>query len=161
MVKQSYDFVPGIVKGGGDGVYEPEILGGGGFPAAEGWYATIAAPHLLDDPKSEPWVKRFVTRFNMQPNDYCITAYDSVLAIADSIERIVKSGTPMTRAAMRDALEATKIDTMQGVVSFDKNGDLSSRVISVFQIRHDAAHPADDMVHQFKYMGVAPSDGTV
>ena len=41
MVKQSYSIIPEAIKGGGDGVYEPEILIGGGFPAAEGWYATI------------------------------------------------------------------------------------------------------------------------
>ena len=160
VVKQSYDFLPNIPKGGGDGVYEPEILAGGGFPAAEGWYATIAAPHLLDDPKSAPWVQRFAARWKMQPNDYCITSYDAVLVIADSITRIQQSGKPMTRAVMRDAIEATKIDTLQGTITFDKNGDLASRVISVFQIKHDAAYPADDMAHQFKYIGVAPQDGT-
>lgn len=159
VVKQSYDLLPNIPKGGGDGVYEAEILAGGGFPAAEGWYATIAAPHLLDDPKSAPWVQRFVTRWKMQPNDYCITAYDAVLVIADAIARM-QSGKPMTRPAMRDAIEATKIDTLQGTITFDKNGDLASRVISVFQIKHNAAYPPDDMAHQFKYIGVAPQDGT-
>jgi branched-chain amino acid transport system substrate-binding protein len=160
VVKQSYDFLPNIPKGGGDGVYEAEILAGGGFPAAEGWYATIAAPHLLDYPKAAPWVQSFVARWKMQPNDYCITSYDAVLVIADAITRIQKSGKPMTRAAMRDAIEATKIDTLQGTITFDKNGDLSSRVISVFQIKHDGAYPPDDMAHQFKYIGVAPQDGT-
>ena len=158
VIKQSYDFVPNIVKGGGDGVYEPEMLGGGGFPAAEGWYATIAAPHLLDDPKSAPWVKRYVEKNGKQPNDYCITAYDAVLVIADALERVVKSGQTPTRATMRDAIEATKIDTLQGTVSFDRNGDLASRIISVFQIKHDTAFPQDDMAHQFKYIGVAPQD---
>lgn len=160
VVKQSYDFLPNIPKGGGDGVYEPEILAGGGFPAAEGWYATIAAPHLLDDSKSAPWVQRFATRWKMQPNDYCITSYDAVLVIADAITRIQQTGKPMTRQAMRDAIETTKVDTLQGTITFDKNGDLASRVISVFQIKHDSAYPADDMTHQFKYIGVAPQDGT-
>ena len=160
VVKQSYDFLPGIVKGGGDGIYQPEILAGGGFPAAQGWYATIAAPHLLDDPKTAGWVKRFTDRFEMQPDDYCITAYDSVLVITDAIARIAKAGTPMSRAAMRDAIEATRIDTLQGMISFDKNGDLASRVISVFQIRHNPAYPPDDMAHQFAYIGVAPDDGS-
>jgi branched-chain amino acid transport system substrate-binding protein len=161
VVKQSYDLLPNIPKGGGDGVYEPEILSGGGFPAAEGWYATIAAPHLLDDKDSEPWVKRFLARYKKQPNDYCITAYDAVLVIADAWGRVLKSGKPPTRAAMRDAVEATKIKTLQGTISFDKNGDLASRIISVFQIKRDAAFPPDDMAHQFKYVGVAPQDGAV
>ena len=64
----------------------------------------------------------------------------------------------MTRAAMRDAIEATRIDTLQGPISFDKNGDLASRVISVFQIKRDTTYPPDDMAHQFKYIGVAPQD---
>ena len=158
VVKQSYNIVPNVIKGGGDGIYEPEILIGGGFPAVEGWYVTTAAPHLLDDPKSNEWIKRYVARYARQPNDYCITAYDAVLVIADAIERVASSGVPMTRAAMRDAIEATRIDTLQGPISFDKNGDLASRVISVFQIKRDTAYPPDDMAHQFKYIGVAPQD---
>ena len=156
VVKQAYDIIPDVIKGGGDGVYEPEILIGGGFPAAEGWYATIAAPHLLDDPKSAAWVKQYFARYNKQPNDYCITAYDAVLVIADAIDRVARSGKPMTRAAMRDAIEATHLDTLQGTISFDSNGDLASRVISVFQIKRDTAYPPADMAHQFKYIGVAP-----
>jgi branched-chain amino acid transport system substrate-binding protein len=158
VVKQSYSIIPNVLKGGGDGVYEPEILIGGGFPAAEGWYATIAAPHLLDDPKSADWVKRYTGRYSKQPNDYCITSYDAVLVIADAIERVAGSGVPMTRGAMRDAIEATRLDTLQGTISFDKNGDLTSRVISVFQIRRDTAYPPEDMAHQFKYIGLAPQD---
>jgi branched-chain amino acid transport system substrate-binding protein len=159
VVKQSYEVLPDIVKGGGDGMYESEILSGGGFPAAEGWYATIAAPHLLDDKSAQAWVTRYAELFKVQPSDYCITAYDAVLVIADALKRAAASGAPVTRATMRDAIQATKIDTMQGPISFDNNGDLTSRTISVFQIKHSTAYPVDDMVHQYKYVGVAPQDG--
>jgi len=158
LVKQSYDILPGIVKGGGDGMYESEILTGGGFPAADGWYATIAAPHLLDDAKAQAWVKKYASLYGSQPSDYCITAYDAVLVIEDAVKRVVASGKPMSRATMRDAIQATKIMTMQGEISFDNNGDLTSRIISVFQIKHAAGFPQDDMVHQYKYVGVAPQD---
>ena len=57
---------------------------------------------------------------------------------------------------MRDAIADTKLKTLQGEVSFDENGDIKSRVVSVFQIVHDAKSPDDDMVHQYKYIGVAP-----
>ena len=50
VVKQAYDIVPKMIKAGGDGMYGAEILSGAGFPAAEGWYATIAAPNILDQP---------------------------------------------------------------------------------------------------------------
>jgi branched-chain amino acid transport system substrate-binding protein len=158
VVKQSYEILPGIVKGGGDGMYESEILTGGGFPAADGWYATIAAPHLLDDAKAQAWVTRFAKLYASQPSDYCITSYDAVQVIADALKRAAASGKPLTRATMRDAIQATKIDTMQGSISFDNNGDLNSRIISVFQIKHSTAYPQDDMVHQYKYVGVAPQD---
>ena len=78
VVKQSYDILPGIIKGGGDGMYEPEILTGGGFPAVEGWYATLASPHLLDAPETQDWMKRFSTKWSKQGGDYSITSYDAM-----------------------------------------------------------------------------------
>jgi hypothetical protein len=32
-----------------------------------------------------------------------------------------------------------------------------SKVVSVFQYRHDPKHPDDDIIHQQKYEGVAPA----
>jgi branched-chain amino acid transport system substrate-binding protein len=81
-----------------------------------------------------------------------------VLLIEDASKRVVASGKALSRAAMRDAIQATKINTMQGSISFDDNGDLTSRTISVFQIKHSAAFPPDDIVHQYRYVGVAPQD---
>src|SRR5262249_29143925 len=52
LAKQAYDIIPNVIKAGGDGVLSPEILTGAGFPAAEGWYATNASPHLIGDNKA-------------------------------------------------------------------------------------------------------------
>ena len=35
--------------------------------------------------------------------------------------------------------------TLQGVVSFDENGDIKDRTVSVFQDKHDAKSPEDDL----------------
>ncbi len=155
LVKQGYEIIPGMIKGGGDGFFGPEMLTGGGFPAAEGWYATIASPHVTEQTAVEAWLKTFTTKYGAQPSDYAITAYDGVMVIADAIERVAKAG-PVTRAAVRAAIQDAKVDTLQGTVSFDENGDLASRTVSVFQIRRDDAFPLDDVIHQFKYIGVAP-----
>jgi branched-chain amino acid transport system substrate-binding protein len=48
------------------------------------------------------------------------------------------------------------LKTLQGDVSFDENGDLRQKVIAVFQVKHDTGHPVDDLIHQYKYVGVAP-----
>ncbi len=64
LVKQAYDILPNLIKGGGDGMYGPEVIKAGGFPAAEGWYATIAAPHVMDDPEARAWADRFQDKFD-------------------------------------------------------------------------------------------------
>lgn len=157
VVKQSYDIVPKIIKSGGDGVYGAEILSGGGFPAAEGWYATIAAPNVLDNPDAAPMIARFVKKYGKQPDNYSITAYDAALVIMAAIKTVAGSGKEVTRDAVREAIQQSHVKTLQGEVSFDANGDIENRVISVFQITKDDKYPLDDVLHQYKYMGVAPA----
>ena len=156
LVKQSYDILPKMLKAGGDGLYGPEMLTGAGFPAAEGWYATNASPHVTGDTKLGPFVKAFNAKFGMQPDDYAITAYDGALVIIDAIKRVAASGKPVNRDSVRDAIQSSKVDTLQGPISFDANGDLINKVVSIFQVRLDKSKPADDMLAQFHYIGVAP-----
>jgi branched-chain amino acid transport system substrate-binding protein len=157
VIKQSYDILPKVLKAGGDGVYGAEILTGGGFPAAEGWYATTASPNLVDEPDAAPMIERFAKKYGRQPENYSITAYDAALVILDAIGRIAASGKEVTRDAVRDAIQASHLKTLQGVVSFDANGDIENRVISVFQITRNDKYPLDDIIHQYKYLGVAPA----
>jgi branched-chain amino acid transport system substrate-binding protein len=156
LVKQSYDILPNLIKGGGDGMYGGEIIKAGGFPAAEGWYATIAAPHVLDDPEVKQWVERFRKKFGEAPEDYSITAYDAALVILDAIKRVAAANKEVNRDTIRDAIQTAHVKTLQGEVSFDENGDLNNKVISVFKIVKDPDHPLDDVTYQYKYMGVAP-----
>jgi branched-chain amino acid transport system substrate-binding protein len=157
VVKQSYDIMPKIIRAGGDGCYGAEILKGAGFPAAEGLYATIAAPNLLENPEAKPWVERFAKKYGMQPENYSITAYDAALVILDAVKRVAESGKEVNRANVRDAIQTSKAKTLQGVVSFDDNGDITNREVSVFQIKKDDKYPPDDVLHQYKYLGVAPT----
>lgn len=156
LAKQSYDIVPKVIKGGGDGMYSIEMLKAAGFPAAEGWYATIAAPHTLANPDVAAWIKKYNDTFHTQPDDYAITAYDAGLVIVDSIKRLAAAKKPITAATMRDAIQTAHVKTLQGTVSFDKYGDLTDRTISIFQIREDKKYPLDDIIHQYQYVGVAP-----
>jgi branched-chain amino acid transport system substrate-binding protein len=156
LVKQAYDIVPNMIKAGGDGMYATEVLTAGGFPAAEGWYATIASPHLAGDTKVAEFTKLFQAKYNLQPDDYSITAYDAALVIVDAIKKIAATGKPVTRDAVRDAIEKAKTPTLQGTVSFDANGDLLDRTVSVFQIKQDKSAKPDDMDKQYRYIAVAP-----
>jgi branched-chain amino acid transport system substrate-binding protein len=156
VVKQSYQIIPDAVKGGGDGVHTPDMLTGGGMPAIQGWYATSAAAHVLDEASVRPWAARYIEETGKQPADYTVTYYDAARVIIDAIGRVVKSGKPVTRASVRDAIAVTNLDTLQGKVAFDENGDLKSKVVSIFQVQYNPKYPLDDVIHQFKYIGVAP-----
>ena len=156
LVKQSYDILPDIPKGGGDGVHTPDMLTGGAMPAIQGWYATSAAAHVLDEPSVKPWAARYKAKTGQEPADYTITYYDAASIIIDAIRRVVKSGKPVDRANVRDAIQATKLKMLQGEVSFDANGDMLSKVVSIYQVKYDKAYPLGDVVHQFKYIGAAP-----
>jgi branched-chain amino acid transport system substrate-binding protein len=156
LAKQSYDIIPDVIKGGGDGMYGPAMLTAVGFPAAAGWYASIAAPHLMGDTKAQTFVDNYVKKFNAPPDDYTITAYDATLVIIDSVKRVAASGKPVTREAVRDAIQTAKVDTIQGPVSFDANGDLADRTVSVFQIKKDPSAREDDVSRNYQYIGVAP-----
>jgi branched-chain amino acid transport system substrate-binding protein len=156
LVKQSYEIMPDMIKAGGDGLHQASILAGAGFPAAQGWYSTIAAPHMLDEARLSDWLAKYQKRWNTPPSDYSITSYDAALVILAAIGSVASSGVPVTRASVRDAIQAGKVDTLQGTLAFDANGDLTSHVVSVFQALQNPNYPVDDVVHQFKYVGIAP-----
>lgn len=158
LAKQAYDVMPKMPKGGGDGVYSGAMLKGAGFPASDGWYATIAGPHLLANPEVQPFVKSFAAKYNKQPGDYSITAYDAALVILDAIKRVAATGKTPDRHNIRDAIQASNLKTLQGPISFDQNGDIKSRIVSVFQVVHQTQFPDDDILHQYKYIGVAPEN---
>lgn len=157
LAKQAYDIIPKTIKGGGDGVYGPEMLTAVGFPAAEGWYATIASPHVTGDAKVASWEKAYKDKYHVDPDDYAVTAYDAALVILAALKTVTAGGKTPTRAAMRDAIQDVHVDTLQGPVSFDANGDLTDKTISVFQIREDKSQPLDSMSAQYHYIGAAPS----
>jgi branched-chain amino acid transport system substrate-binding protein len=155
LAKQAHDIIPGVIKAGGDGIGGTAFIKAVGFPAVEGWYSTIASPHLREDKSLEDWVNKFNENYKAQPINYSITAYDGALVILDAIKRVAESGEEMNRSNVRDAMQATNLKTLQGVVSFDENGDIKDRTISVFQFSKNPNFPEDD-IHQIKYLGPAP-----
>jgi branched-chain amino acid transport system substrate-binding protein len=156
LVKQAYDIIPSIPKGAGDGMYTPDVLSGAGFPAAEGWYISNASPHLTDDVKLANWVATYRARFGEEPDDYSITAFDGVQVIVAALQKAIGHGETPNRESVRAAIAEQTVPTLQGAVSFDKNGDITQHVVSVFRITHDSKHSDDDLQHQFAFIGNAP-----
>ncbi len=157
LAKQAYEIIPDAIKAGGDGMQTVDLLNGAGFPAVEGWYATVAAPHVIEDPKAAAFSDRYFARFKQHPDDYTITCYVGAEVIIEAVKKVAASGKPVTRDAVRDAIQMVKLpNSMLGPIEFDEYGDLRNKIISVFQIRKDGTHPLDDPTAQYKYVGVAP-----
>jgi len=157
LAKQAYEILPTVIKAGGDGMESADLLAGAGFPAVEGWYATIAAPHVTGDAKVADFSKRYVARFSIQPDDYTITCYTGARVIIEAVKGLVAAKKEVTRDAVRDAIQGVKIpESLLGPIAFDENGDLTNKIISVFQITKDPAKPLDSPSDQYKYVGVAP-----
>jgi branched-chain amino acid transport system substrate-binding protein len=156
LAKQAYDIIPKTIKGGPDGMTTADLLTGAGFPAVEGWYTSIAAPHLTEDTKAAQFVAAYKGAFGVAPDDYSITAYDATLVMIDAIKRAAATGKPVTRDAVQAMLTTSKVPTIQGTVSFDANGDLADRTVSIFHIEKDPSKPLDDVSAQYKYVAVAP-----
>jgi branched-chain amino acid transport system substrate-binding protein len=158
LIAQSYVILPNIIKAGVDGIYGADILKGAGFPAVQDWYITVPAPHIVDTEAGADWVKRFTARFGNQPSDYSALAYDAGLVAVDAVRQVVASGQPLDREHVEAAILATNIQSLQGNLAFNADGDVRDPIISIFRVEHDPAYPADDVTHQFKYIGVAPTE---
>lgn len=157
LAKQAYEIIPNVIKAGGDGMQSADLLKGAGFPAVEGWYATVASPHVTDDPKTAKFSERYFARFKIRPDDYTITCYTGAEVIIQAVKNVVAAGKPVDRNTVRDAIQAVTLsDSLIGPLAFDANGDLKNKVISVFQITKNSAKPLDDPSAQYKYVGVAP-----
>ena len=158
LAKQAYDIIPTVIKAGGDGMQSVDLLKGAGFPAVEGWYATVASPHKDEsNPKMAAFSRKYQARFKTSPDDYTITCYVGGQVIVEAVKKVVAAGHVPNRDLVRDAIQGVKLpDSLLGPIEFDENGDLRNKIISVFQIRQDASRPLDDPDAQYRYVGVAP-----
>ena len=146
LAPQAYEVIPRAVKAGSDGVYDLSWPKQSGKEAVEGWFCSQASPELVTSPKVEAWVTKFKKDMKREPTNYAITAYNAVFVIADAIERTSKDKKPLTRSNLRDAIQATKISSIQGPIAFDANGDILTKTVSIYQWREG----------EIKYVAVAP-----
>ena len=147
LARQAYEIMPNVIRLGSDGIYDLSLTEQAGKEAAEGWWASNASPDMLSDPKAQEWINKFKSKYNREPTNYAITAYHAVLVVADAVGRVAKSGKPVNRSAIRDAIQTTDLkNTLQGPIAFDQNGDIKTRTVALYQVKDG----------KFKYMGIAP-----
>ena len=157
LAKQAHEIIPNVIKAGGDGMQSADLLKGAGFPAVEGWYATVASPHVTEDPKTAKFSERFFAKFKISPDDYTVTCYTAAQVIIEAVKSLAASGKTVDRNTVRDAIQNVKLaNSLLGPLEFDANGDLKNKIISVFKITKDGSKSLEDPNAQYKYVGVAP-----
>jgi branched-chain amino acid transport system substrate-binding protein len=111
---------------GCDGWDSPELVKIAG-DAIEG--GVFTNHYAKDDtrPMVQEFVKKYEAKFNVEPDALSVLAYDGANILFDAIRRAGKTD----GAAIRDALAATKIDTVTGSISYDSKRNPIKSVVMV------------------------------
>ena len=121
---------------GGDGLNSKEFvrLAGG---AADNIYYTVASPHLADTPAVRSFTAAYRDRYHSDLGAYSANGYVAGQTVIAAIESAIKKnhGAMPTRLQVLDAMRQTKMESLIGPVSFDKNGDTTNPVFSVMHVK--------------------------
>jgi branched-subunit amino acid ABC-type transport system permease component/ABC-type branched-subunit amino acid transport system substrate-binding protein len=130
LMRQSkeIDFNPKVFAAGGAGFSLPDFLKGAGETAEY----TISVTQWTPDarwPGSGQWAARFRDQFNYEPSYHSVQAYISLKVLADAIAR---AGS-LNRRQVRDAIRATRMDSIFGPISFDESGQ-NNHPVAITQV---------------------------
>jgi len=115
---------------GGDGLADLATVAAA---QADGSYYTLAAPDATRLPSAQAFVKAYRAKYNSDIGPYSANAYAAAQVAADAIIRAIgKGGAMPSRAAVVTRVASTKLDTPIGPISFDKYGDVTNPVLSLY-----------------------------
>jgi branched-chain amino acid transport system substrate-binding protein len=83
--------------------------------AGMGWTVISQYVPTLDSPVNHKFVDAFKAAYKVVPDKYAVSGYDAIHVVADAIKRAGKADA----AKIRDALEKSNLDVVQGHVAFD------------------------------------------
>ena len=123
---------------GGDGISDAEFLKIAGT-MADGSYYTVAAPNAMALPSAQSFIKAYKARFSGDIGPYSANAYAAAQIEIEAIIKAIKSngGKMPTRAEILKNVGDTKdASTPIGVVGFDKAGDTTAPILSLYAIKN-------------------------
>lgn len=126
MAKQARGLGITVPFMGADGWDSAEFTKLGGEAVEGGYFCNHYSP---EDPRPivQNFVKKYAEVYGETPDALATLAYDAALILIDSLNR---AGS-LDRAAIRDAIAATNLECVSGVITFDEYGDpLKSAVIN-------------------------------
>jgi branched-chain amino acid transport system substrate-binding protein len=112
---------------GPDGIQTQAFIDGAGADVAEGVYASVAGLPFDKLPEAaQTFKKDYDAKFGGDLNEpYAVYGYEAMNVVLAAVEKVcADGGDPSDRAAVRDAVFATKdFNGVLGTWSFDENGD--------------------------------------
>jgi branched-chain amino acid transport system substrate-binding protein len=143
LSKQLADAGLPVTLMGGDGIADKQYVALGG---RQGDLATgIGAPV-----ESLPDAKMFIDEYTRAGysesySPYGALSYDSATVIVDALKKVVSSGdfNSSRRQDLVDAVQQTNVDGVSGHVSFDKFGDTTNKILTMYTVKGDAFVPVE------------------
>lgn len=130
--KQMPDVGLNIPYEGGDGIVEDEFLKVAG-DAANGSYGTVASINVQRVPAAQAFVKAYKARFGSDPGAYSANAYVAAKIIIDAVRAVGPD-----RAKVLDWVRKLhNYKSIIGTFSFDKNGDTTLKIISIYAVKNN------------------------
>jgi branched-chain amino acid transport system substrate-binding protein len=130
---------------GGDGIYDPKYIALGGT-TSKGDFATSVGAPTDSLAAGKTFLADYAKAGYKDPAAaYGAYSYDAADAIINALKVSLKSATDVAsvRQATIDALGKVSFDGVTGKVAFDKFGDSTSRVLTVYKVIGGAWVPVD------------------
>jgi branched-chain amino acid transport system substrate-binding protein len=128
-----------VVMFGADGIRNQEFLNIAGSMANE-VYATVASVNAAKLPAAQAFLKNYEATFHQPVGSYSAAGYVAATVIIKAAAAAVKAngGKMPSRAQVLDQIRTTpRFDSIIGPFGFDKNGDTTSKIISIYEARSD------------------------
>jgi branched-chain amino acid transport system substrate-binding protein len=140
IARQMKEITPGMVLLGTDGIAtDPQCVSDAGASNAEGVLGTFidVDPRQSTDPGVRSIVDAYV-RTHPDVSFFTFAAYDCARILIAAIDRAIKAagGNIPTRQQVIEAVAQTNYHGLTGDYTFDANGDATSPLMSMWQVRN-------------------------
>lgn len=127
---------------GGYGIFDPTYVNVA-REGAEGDYATSAGASTEQLPMGSSFLGAYqAAGYSDPPSAYGVYAYDAANAVIAAMAKALPGQRKLTdevRVKLRQAVQDGAVDGVTGLVSFDRFGDRTTRVLTVYQVEKDAS----------------------
>jgi len=124
---------------GGDGIYDDKYLTLAGPDKGEGDYATSVGAATAKDPDSKQFVQDYAAANYPDPYAaYGAYSYDAAWSIIEAVKAASKGGAVPSRSDVEAAMATVSFTGATGQVAFDKYGDTTNKVLTMYQIKNGA-----------------------